>query len=128
MRRHSNSKTLKDRFFTLRSSAETLYMSLAKRFVQNKGDKDYSLVVVDNPIFFKYYEMGQDDYQFVWAKYFAITREGWAILVFPDEQSFIERKDPIRIWLSDGTTENVLSLIRLSEELEKELSKQPQSH
>ena len=63
--------------------------------------------------------------QFVWAKYIAITREGWAILIFPDEQSFIERKDPIRIWLSDGTTENVLSLIRLNEELEKELSKQP---
>ena len=123
MRRRSISKTLKERFFTLQTSAETHYMSLSKRFVQKKGDKDYSLLVLEDPIFFKYDEMGQDGYQFVWAKYFAITQEGWAMLIFPDEQSFIERKEPIRIWLADGTTENVLSLIRLNEELEKELSK-----
>ena len=36
MRRRSISKTLKERFFTLQTSAETHYMSLSKRFVQKK--------------------------------------------------------------------------------------------
>ena len=57
MRRRSISKTLKERFFTLQTSAETHYMSLSKRFVQKKGDKDYSLLVLEDPIFFKYDKM-----------------------------------------------------------------------
>ncbi|MBO4499554.1 MAG: hypothetical protein J5732_04780 [Bacteroidaceae bacterium] len=122
--RYSNSETLNDKFMSLRASAGNLYMSLSKRFVQKKGDNHHSLLVVDNPILFMYHTLSKDDYQFVWAKYFAIPREEAGVIhIYPDEKSFIEREEHIFILLSDIRIDNVHSLIRLNEELEKELSK-----